>query len=149
LTCSKSHNQNLKISVATVKYSVATATYWPRFAHPCCRKLVLRRCLETDQPVPLHLHEASTLLPHSSVTHSKYNNCYTHSRWEGKCFISLKALQLSAYNDSSFFFPSLTFSASHFRYKGLLLHFITLNGTHAYSVGLPCTRDRPIAEVST
>ena len=85
--------------------------------HPCCRKLVLSRCLETDQPVALHLHEARTLLPHSRVSHPEYNNCQTHSRWEGKFFISLKALELSAYNDSSFFFPSLNSSADHYRVR--------------------------------
>jgi hypothetical protein len=101
-----------------------------------------------EQTVPLHLHEASTLLPHPSVSHSEYNNCHTHSHWEGKCLISLKVVELSAYNDSSFFFPSLTSSATHIRCKGLLLNLITLNGTHKHSVGFPCTRERPVVEVS-
>jgi hypothetical protein len=44
---------------------------------------------------------------------------------------------------------------SHCRCRGLLLHLITLNNTHTHthtathSLGLPWTRDRPVAETKT
>ena len=47
-----------------------------------------------------------------------------------------------------FVFPYSGLFYTHCRYRKLMLHHITLNDTHTHFMGLPWTRDRPIAEPS-
>ena len=74
------------------------------------------------------------------IWHSKWRNWH----YVAKCLLVI--IDTTGCIKSSFFFFVWPLSPIYFRYRGLLMHLITLSDTH--SVQLPWARDRPVADIS-